>query len=571
MVLEKRFIIVIIIVILFMVSSILTIYNLIYIPINTYTITKVETSKCREYIKMFKNPICGYNCIYEPSWTSSLLYVANATLIRIKVLVNETFGNVGFNPRNITICIPEGSYSRALLQINVSISGGFQYDRVLWIYINGAPVFWGSTSQLRMTVTEVDISHFLKILRGCINFSIILSNWIIPEQRITGVYYVNISLLLFPGVVHFDPPDLILPLWIKRGLSLVMLDPTNASAIDMVKLPRNVSRVMLLIYAKGSRADEFFYKQNISLRDILIYIDNILVGVAHLFPTIYAGGFLQYYWSRTTASNALSAIPELIDVTAIALPLLVERGVLRIRVEIPALREIGGDRRIDLAGALMVWLNKADIISVKILRNKSYYMRNITIEQNYRIENSSYSLWHESLAIYSNNRTMLITSKSTGNSLSIQLISDIQSYTHIQRFIREARSIIDGIRAWSFSSRGSYEIYLVRSNTTITSSESLKLYKYLDSIRVLQQLYLYDSITKGIECFDTTSVNGSYIARVKDSKIIGIESLSSTTSRQMYCNTPSSGVILWVEAISDTSNKLGIFKSYNLVFWVREY
>ncbi|PLC68179.1 hypothetical protein B7L70_04920 [Vulcanisaeta sp. EB80] len=48
-------------------------------------------------------------------------------------------------PQNATVCIPPGSYSMIILNVTITKTGGPQYDRALYIFANGVPVFWGST------------------------------------------------------------------------------------------------------------------------------------------------------------------------------------------------------------------------------------------------------------------------------------------------------------------------------------------------------------------------------------------------------------------------------------------
>jgi len=529
------------------------------------TIALPPESTPSRHVAEYRSPPCGYSCIYEPSHASNLLYLSKIAPVRVDAVINEVFETSGFNPRTITACMPSGSYSKALLQVNVSIGGGSQYDRVLWVFINGVPAFWGSTSQLSTTVVEADITHLLSILRGCVNISIILSNWIVPQMGLTGVYRVNISILLFPGNPDTHIPDFIIPLWSNGQISWATLNPANSSTSQTVKLPRNVSRVLMMLYIKGSRSDEFFYMLNRTIRDVLIYVDGRLVGVAHLFPTIYAGGFNPYYWAGITATNALSQRPELIDITALVLPAVAADKEVEIRIEIPGLKEFGGDSRIDLSGAILAWFGP-EVSSARLLKARSNYTASYEPGHNSSVEKSSYSIEYETFVSFVDGRSGIARLSAAGGSYSFQAIDGIRVYIHVQSSERDARLTIDGSSIWSSASRCRYEIYISRNITASVGGE-LETRLYSDNIRVVGAYY-YSDPGIYVECFDSTAAAGSYSVRMRGSGIISLGDFAGYTARQAFCGSNFGGFNMWVEAFDVHGSGSRALKSYSLVFWL---
>jgi len=532
------------------------------------TITLPPGPPPSRHVAEYRSPPCGYGCIYEPSHASNLLYLSKTPPVRVDAMINEVFETSGFNPRIIATCILSGSYSKALLQVNVSISGGPQYDRVLWVFINGVPAFWGSTSQLSTTVAEADITHLLSILRGCVNISVILSNWVIPQIGLTGVYRVNISILLFPGNPDIHIPDLIIPLWSNGQISWAVLNPVNSSTSQTVKLPRNVSRVLMMLYIKGSRSDEFFYMLNRTIRDVLIYVDERLAGVAHPFPTIYAGGFNPYYWAGITATNALSQRPELIDITALVLPAVAADEEVEIRVEIPGLKEFGGDSRIDLSGAILAWFG-SEVSSARLLKARSSYTASYEPGYNSSVEKASYSVEYETFVSFADGRSGIARLSAAGGSYSfqaVQAIDGIKVYMHVQSFERDARLTIDGSSIWSSALRGRYEIYISRNITASVGGE-LETRLYSDNIRVVGTYYYSDQGTY-VECFDSTAAAGSYSVRMRDSRIISLGDFAGYAARQAFCGSNFGGFSMWIEAFDVHGSGSKALKSYRLVFWL---
>ena len=65
----------------------------------------------------------------------------------IPILINAVFpyklnNAYAVAPQNATVCIPPGSYSMIVLNVTITEAGGPQYDRPLYIFANGVPMFW---------------------------------------------------------------------------------------------------------------------------------------------------------------------------------------------------------------------------------------------------------------------------------------------------------------------------------------------------------------------------------------------------------------------------------------------
>ncbi|WP_204264975.1 hypothetical protein, partial [Escherichia coli] len=43
--------------------------------------------------------------------------------------------------------VPKGNYSMEILNVSIAESNGAQYDRPVYIFANGVPIFWGSTQE----------------------------------------------------------------------------------------------------------------------------------------------------------------------------------------------------------------------------------------------------------------------------------------------------------------------------------------------------------------------------------------------------------------------------------------
>ncbi|MEM1685088.1 MAG: peptide-N4-asparagine amidase [Acidilobaceae archaeon] len=227
------------------------------------------------------------------------------------------------------------SFSRILLRADVylvSIVPGrpaVQYDRPLWVYINGVPALLGSTVQRFNQTVIVDVTHLYNIIVGrSLNITIALRNWALPDLGLTGAFVVNLKLLLYPGPKPEGLPATIIPLFAYssrtswHGISNVWLDRASPIAWEVVRIPGGVSRALLILYTEGFSVDEFWYYNIPPDRLIVIASDGVPIAIAQPQPWIHTGGLSPLLWRPVPNIKTLGFEPLIIDVTGM-LPLLV--------------------------------------------------------------------------------------------------------------------------------------------------------------------------------------------------------------------------------------------------------
>ncbi len=280
------------------------------------------------------------------SWQDYPYPVPSTNPVEVKVLVNGEFAE--WKPKVVSVVIPEGEWSKILLRIDGRLYDPIyhrpvQYDRVLWIYANDVPIFWGSTPQRYNWTVTADVTLFYSILRGNVTFEIWLPNAVVPSIGVTGRFLLNITLLLYPGEKPSNLPDTIIPLW-KRE---VFRKDISVKSFE-VNVPENTTRAVLLLYTKGNGYEEFWYYFGDIVRELKIYSDDKLLALVHPMHTIYTGGMSPFLWRPLPAVRAYAEEPTLIDLTG-ALPLLV--GSRNLTVELSGI--FGSYWQI--GGALLLW------------------------------------------------------------------------------------------------------------------------------------------------------------------------------------------------------------------------
>lgn len=308
----------------------------------------------------------------------------NVTPVVIHVATNLVFNNTGLHPHYIKVNIPKGNYSLILMNVSIREYNGIQYDRAAYIFVNGIPVFWGSTQEINNSTAEVDLTLFENLLQGNVTFEPVITNYYAPKVGITGLYSMNITLYLYPGPKPQGLPNEFIPLFVNFtpekitfNYSYIILNPYIPSIMQTVNVPNGTYRMMLLLYEEGGGLDEFWYTNEPATRSIQLYYDNYLAGVVNPYETIYTGGIDLFYWKPLTSINTLAFHGlQLIDLTSfIALG-----SEANITVDVTNLEEAFQLTGLpyfdwDISAALLLWVNESNpLISAKLTTAQSQFM-----------------------------------------------------------------------------------------------------------------------------------------------------------------------------------------------------
>ncbi len=278
------------------------------------------------------------------SWQDYPYWVPHTSPLVVTVMKNVEVGNYS-GPITVTVNLTslKGlSFSRILLRVNVVLNSSVpgrpavQYDRPLWIWIDGVPAFIGTTTQRFNYTAIVDVTHLYNLIVGKIfNVTLNLYNCVLPSYGLTGVFYVTVELLLYPGPSPSNVPDVIIPLFTPtsgrfKGLAISVLYPH--SSVEMkLSVPSGASRAVLILYAEGAAWDEFWYYWMPPDRYIYIYSDGKPIAIIQPFPYIYTGGLNPFLWRPQPAIRTLAFYPFIADLSGL-LPMIVGNHTLTMKV-----------------------------------------------------------------------------------------------------------------------------------------------------------------------------------------------------------------------------------------------
>ena len=277
---------------------------------STYFYDPREVVKTEEYWSFQDYPL------YVPIQVKPLI---------VNVFTNAECGNWS-GPIVVTKNLPTGYFRKIILRLDVKLESSVpgrpavQYDRPLWIFVDGAPLFVGTTTQRYNYTVSVDVTHLYPLLMGSREFSLVLLNWVRPDWGLTGVFYVNATLYYFPGR-PINKPDLIIPLWSsgpgnwREGLGIARLTASAPNATQTITIPRNTLKVKLLLYLEGASYDEFWWDYIPPFRWVEILSDDKPIAITQPFPYIYTGGINPLLWRPQPAVKTLGFEPMIIDLT----------------------------------------------------------------------------------------------------------------------------------------------------------------------------------------------------------------------------------------------------------------
>jgi hypothetical protein len=290
---------------------------------------------------------------------------------------NVVFNNTGPTPYTVSVIIPDVNYSLGVLNVSIREYGGAQYDRPVYVFADGVPIFWGSTQEIYNSTAASDVTLYENMLRGNVTFQIVVVNYYDASVGITGVYAVNVSLYLYPGAPPAGLPTEFIPLWVNPlGYSAVTLNPFQESFSEQVELPAGTYRAAALVYTEGGGNDEFWYANEPATRSVLLYYNGFLADVVNPFETLYTGGVDLFYWKPMPSINALSFHnPYIAELT----PLLATGLNATLSVSVTNLAEayeLTGSPFFSwtLSGALALWVNPSNpLLSGRLLTAKQVY------------------------------------------------------------------------------------------------------------------------------------------------------------------------------------------------------
>lgn len=264
-------------------------------------------------------------------------YVArpSTTPCTVTLLENQEFAN--YDDKPLSYAPPSacpGPWAKVVLEADYSVTAGRQYDRTAIVSLGGVNLYFGTTmepssSTARAWHVERDVSDYGPLFTSTQSGTATLGNTV--NDTYTGIIYGTVKLVFYP-VDASNPAtsktDLVVPL---QASTYSTLGSTDARLSKSLTLPRNIEGLWLDVIAEAQSSDEFWYTcvpsefadavyscGGGSFREVEVYIDGTLAGVAPIYPWLYTGAIDPYLWFPTPGVQTLNFEPWRVNLTPFA-------------------------------------------------------------------------------------------------------------------------------------------------------------------------------------------------------------------------------------------------------------
>jgi hypothetical protein len=254
------------------------------------------------------------------------------------------FSNVAFNdfsPRLFNFTPPAacpGPWAKVVLNADISIQAGLQFDRTANFWIGGVNVYFGTTSEPSGNVArswhiERDLTDYSSLFNSAQNGHAELDN--VVNSQFTSTLFGTATIQFYPLDRHQTAQrtaDLVLPLASDPIGGTTFLSTTTDTLAKTFTLPTNVEQAFIDVISQSQGpVDEFWYTcvpndvagelqscGNTGFRESEVSIDGTPAGVAPVYPWIYTGGIDPLLWRPIPGVQTLNFPAYRVDLTPFA-------------------------------------------------------------------------------------------------------------------------------------------------------------------------------------------------------------------------------------------------------------
>ncbi|KAF2235149.1 hypothetical protein EV356DRAFT_445452 [Viridothelium virens] len=318
------------------------------------------------------------------STTTDVAPVSNATSCQ-EVLMVYSFANSYGAPFVGNYTPPSCSFNRITLNFTVT-SAGRQFDRLGTLYFGDTEIWRTSTAEptsigIRWTYLK-DVTNYLTLFQQQQKIIFDLGNLI--NNIYTAPYNATLTASFFTAGDSDPPADLIFPVSARQSASnapSVFTFPVD-NATNTLTLPQNIRRAVFTIAACGQAEEEFWWSNVLSsdtqtfpqtgalygfspFRELQLFIDGMLAGVAWPFPIIFTGGVVPGLWRPIVGIDAFDLREDEIDITPF-LPLLCDGAAHSFEIRVSGINDTGNGTGVlaetvgsnwPVTGKIFLWLD----------------------------------------------------------------------------------------------------------------------------------------------------------------------------------------------------------------------
>ena len=261
----------------------------------------------------------------------------STTPCTVPLFTNFMFAD--FNPKTFSYTPPAacpGPWAAVVLELDLSIDAGNQFDRTAQIALGHVNIYYGTTAEPSSSFgpswhVERNLTDYSALFTSPQTGDVNLGNLV--NSQFTSVLTGSATLQFYPtsaAAPATRTADAVLPLSNAPG-GAVLLASTTDTLAPSLNLPTNIERVFLDVIAQSQHDDEFWYTcvpdgvaselescGGTAFRETEITIDGKAAGVAPVRPWIFTGGLDPDLWAPLPGVQTLDFAPFRVDLTPFA-------------------------------------------------------------------------------------------------------------------------------------------------------------------------------------------------------------------------------------------------------------
>ncbi|THX86320.1 peptide-N4-(N-acetyl-beta-D-glucosaminyl) asparaginase amidase N [Aureobasidium pullulans] len=231
---------------------------------------------------------------------------------------------------------PDCDFNNVVIEWTVT-SAGRQFDRLAEMYLGDIEVWRTSTAEPTASGIifryEKDLSMYLSLWKSPQKLIFELDN--VYDSTYTGAFNTTLTATFSYNSAKPAHADLILPITPQLGASgqrSIFTLPGDSATVQQT-FPRNISHATVSIAATGQSNEEFWYTNALQsdihtfestvgtllgygpFREVQLFIDDMMAGVAWPFPIIFTGGIAPGFWRPVVGIDAYDLREYEIDIT----------------------------------------------------------------------------------------------------------------------------------------------------------------------------------------------------------------------------------------------------------------
>jgi hypothetical protein len=258
---------------------------------------------------------------------------------------------------------PDCAFNSVVIEWTVTVAGR-QFDRLAEMYLGDIEVWRTSTAEPTASGIifryQKDLSMYLSLWKSPQDIIFSLNN--VYDSTYTGAFNTTLIATFSSGSTASAHADSILPISPKLGSSgqpSIFTLPGDVATVDQV-LPLNVTHASISIAATGQSNEEFWYTNALQadvdtfdstvgsligygpFREVQLFIDGLMAGVAWPFPIIFTGGIAPGFWRPIVGIDAYDLRDYEIDITPF-LPYLLDGKPHAFTIKVVGIDDNGGN------------------------------------------------------------------------------------------------------------------------------------------------------------------------------------------------------------------------------------